>query len=81
MVTYGQIAAALGNPKLARVVGNILHVNPDPDYFPCYKVVNARGQLSAHFGFGGIAEQKRRLEREGIQVVDYTVDLNIYGIK
>ena len=30
VVTYGQIARWLGNPGLARVVGNLLHVNPDP---------------------------------------------------
>ena len=29
VVTYGQIAEYLGNKKLARVVGNILHNNPD----------------------------------------------------
>ena len=31
VVTYGQIAEYLGNKKLARVVGNILHNNPDKD--------------------------------------------------
>lgn len=29
VVTYRQIAAALDNPKLARVVGNLLHRSPD----------------------------------------------------
>ena len=29
VVTYGDIATALGNKKLARVVGNILHQNED----------------------------------------------------
>ena len=29
VVTYKQIATAIGNPGLARVVGNILHENPD----------------------------------------------------
>ena len=31
VVTYGQIAESLGNKHLARVVGNILHNNPDPE--------------------------------------------------
>ena len=43
VVTYGQIAAALGDPKLARAVGNALHRNPDGEKYPCYKVVSARG--------------------------------------
>lgn len=29
VVTYSQIAEHLGNKRLARVVGNILHNNPD----------------------------------------------------
>ena len=79
VATYGQIAESLGNRKLARVVGNILHVNPEPDVYHCYKVVNAQGKLAKNFGLGGIEEQKRRLERDGIEVVNYTVDLKKYG--
>ena len=30
VATYGQIARAIGNPRLARVVGYALHVNPEP---------------------------------------------------
>ena len=40
VVTYKQIAEHLGNSKLSRVVGNILHNNPDENKYPCYKVVN-----------------------------------------
>lgn len=79
VVTYGQIAAALGNKHLARAVGNILHTNPRPDLYPCYKVVNAQGKLAKNFGFGGIAEQKRRLECDGVEVVDDAVDLKKFG--
>ena len=31
VATYGQIALHLGNRNFARVVGNILHDNPDPN--------------------------------------------------
>lgn len=79
VVTYGQIAAHLGNSKLARVVGNILHRNPEPQKYPCYKVVNAKGQLAAHFAFGGLEGQRKKLESEGIRVVDGAVDLKQYG--
>lgn len=79
VVTYGQIAEALGNKHLARAVGNFLHVNPDPDRYPCHKVVNAQGKLSENFGFGGKEEQRRRLEKEGIEVVNGAVDLKKYG--
>ena len=79
VVTYGQIAEYLGNPRLARAVGNALHVNPDPDRNPCFRVVNASGKLSGNFGFGGIEEQKRRLAEDGIEVKNYRVDLAKYG--
>jgi len=73
VVSYGQLAAAIGMPKAARAVGNALHKNPFPDVYPCYKVVNAQGALAKHFGLG-IDEQKRRLEKDGIIVTDYFVD-------
>ena len=79
VVTYGQIARWMGNPGLARVVGNLLHVNPDPLHFPCYKVVNHKGRLTGRFAFGGINVQKEKLEAEGIEVSDdYVVDLEKY---
>lgn len=79
VVTYGQIAAHLGNPKLARVVGNILHQNPDPQKYPCYKVVNAKGKLAANFAFGGMEGQRAKLLKEGVAVVAGAVDLGKYG--
>ncbi len=78
VTTYGQIAEHLGNKRLARAVGNALHKNPDGDKYPCYKVVNSKGQLSPAYAFGGIEEQKRRLEADGIEVVNYAVDLEKY---
>lgn len=81
VVTYGQIAEYLGNKHLARAVGNALHKNPDGDKYPCYKVVNSKGQLSAAYAFGGIEEQKNRLKADGIEVTDYIVDLEKYLYK
>ena len=69
VVTYGQIAVALGSIRYARAVGYALHRNPDGDKYPCFKVVNKDG---------GIDEQKRRLEADGIEVVDDKVDLEKY---
>lgn len=81
VVTYGQIAVHLGNPNLARAVGNALHRNPDGEKYPCYKVVSAQGKLSAHYAFGGLQAQKRRLEQDGIAVTDNRVDLSKYQWK
>lgn len=79
VATYGQIAAMAGEPKMCRAVGNALHKNPDPEGIPCYRVVNAKGELSGAFAFGGPGVQQGRLEAEGIEVVDGKVDLQIYG--
>lgn len=81
VVTYGQIAEYLGNKRLARVVGNILHSNPDGDKYPCYKVVDSKGNLSKGYAFGGIERQKERLENDGITVKNYKVDLDKYQMK
>lgn len=81
VVTYAQIAEYLGNKNLCRVVGNILHNNPDPIGYPCYKVVNSKGELSKNFGDGGIEVQKQRLLADGIEVVNYKVDLKRYKMK
>lgn len=78
VVTYKQIAEYLGNKNLSRVVGNILHNNPDEKKYPCYKVVNSKGDLSKNFAFGGLEGQKRRLEKEKIEVKEYRVDLEKY---
>jgi O-6-methylguanine DNA methyltransferase len=81
VTTYGDIALYLGDKKYARAIGNVLHFNEDSDLYPCYKVVNKDGRLAEHYAFGGIDGQKKRLEEEGIAVIDEKVDLNIYGFK
>lgn len=78
VVTYGQIAEYLGNKKLARHIGNILHTNPNENKYPCYKVVNSKGELSKNFAFGGIEKQQQKLEKDGITVINYKVDLDKY---
>lgn len=80
VATYGQVAQMAGNPKMARAVGNALHRNPDPLHIPCFRVVNARGELAGEFAFGGAGQQAKLLEKEGVHVEDGRVDLKKYGI-
>ncbi|MBU5460652.1 methylated-DNA--[protein]-cysteine S-methyltransferase [Anaerostipes sp. MSJ-23] len=80
VATYGQIAAMAGNPKMSRAVGNALHKNKDPDHIPCFRVVNAKGELSGAFVFGGEKMQAKLLRKDGIEVRDGKVDLKKYGI-
>ena len=81
VATYSQIAELAGDRKMARAVGNALHKNPDPENIPCFRVVNARGELAGEFAFGGPGEQAKLLEAEGITVTDGKVDLNIFQWK
>lgn len=80
VATYGQIAEMAGDRKMARAVGNALHRNPDPENIPCYRVVNAKGELAGEFAFGGAGAQARLLEAEGVEVVSGKVDLRRYGV-
>lgn len=78
VATYSQVAEIAGDKKMARAVGNALHKNPDPDHIPCFRVVNAKGELAGEFAFGGPGAQAKLLEAEGIAVFDGRVDLSKY---
>lgn len=79
VTTYGQIAAAIGEPKKAKIVGWALHSNPSPGIIPCHRVVNKYGELSGGFAFGGIEVQRQLLENEGIAFTpDGRVNLDEY---
>lgn len=80
VATYGQVAEMAGDKKMARAVGNALHKNPDPEHIPCFRVVNAKGELAGAFAFGGEGAQAKRLEEDGVEVIDGKVDLSKYGI-
>ena len=81
VATYAQVAKLAGNEKMARAVGNALHKNPEPGIIPCHRVVDSKGRLADEFAFGGIGIQAELLEKEGVIVVNNTVDLNKYQFK
>lgn len=70
VATYGQIARAIGNPWLSRVVGYALHVNPEPGVIPCHRVVRRDGAVSPAFAFGGANRQVELLKNEGVGFTD-----------
>lgn len=81
VTTYGEIAKALGNRYLSRAVGNALHKNPYEGEVPCHRVVKGDGSLAPMFVFGGLNRQKDLLEFEGVEVINFKVDLSEYGFK
>lgn len=80
VATYGKVAELAGDAKMARAVGNALHKNPDPEHIPCFRVVNAKGELAGAFAFGGESVQAQLLEADGVEVINGKVDLKKYGI-
>ena len=61
--SYGQLAAAIGNPNASRAVGAANGQNPIPIIVPCHRVINSDGGLG---GFScGLAYKQRLLELEG----------------
>lgn len=56
--SYGQQAAAIGNPQASRAVGAANGRNPIPIIIPCHRVIGAGGSLT---GFGGGMERKKFL--------------------
>lgn len=80
VATYGQVAALAGDKNMARAVGNALHRNPDPEHIPCFRVVNAKGELAGGFAFGGAEVQARLLRADGVEVEKNWVDLTRFGI-
>ena len=56
--SYGEIAAAIGNPRAAMAVGGANGSNPLPVVVPCHRVIGSDGSLT---GFGGGLAAKRFL--------------------
>ncbi len=65
VLTYKEVArrAGIKNPRL---VGRILHQNPDPKNIPCHRVIRSDGTLASGYAFGGKEKQKELLKKEGV---------------
>ena len=70
VMSYGQIAALCGSPQAARIVGGIAHYGPED--LPWQRVVKKDGGLASGY-YGGLEGHKKDLEKEGIEIADYTV--------
>lgn len=63
VVTYGELARRIGQPRAARAVGGAVGANPVPIIIPCHRVV-AAGGLG---GYGpGLYWKERLLRLEGV---------------
>jgi methylated-DNA-protein-cysteine methyltransferase-like protein len=67
VMTYGQIAALVGSPRAARIVGGVAHWG-DPG-LPWQRVVKKDGSLAEGYP-GGTEGHAAALRSEGIQISD-----------
>ena len=68
VTTYGEIAKALGNKKLARIVGFALNKNKNTLEVPCHRVVKSDGSVGGYSL--GVEKKIALLEQEGVRVVN-----------
>ena len=61
-VSYGALAAGLGDPNLAQAVGSAVGRNPLSIIIPCHRVVGSDGRLTGYAG--GLANKRFLLELE-----------------
>jgi methylated-DNA-[protein]-cysteine S-methyltransferase len=64
VLTYGQVARLIGQPKAARAVGNALKANRDAPDIPCHRVVSYNG-IGGYSAKGGLKQKLRLLKKEG----------------
>jgi methylated-DNA-[protein]-cysteine S-methyltransferase len=68
VLTYGDVAKAIGKPQAARAVGQALGHNPVPIVIPCHRVLGSDGSLHGYSGGGGIQTKKWLLQLEGARL-------------
>ena len=76
VMTYGQVALALGMPRCARQVGGALHLLADDTDVPWHRVVNRHGTISTRCPEHSMWVQAERLRAEGV-AVDATLTLDL----
>jgi methylated-DNA-[protein]-cysteine S-methyltransferase len=66
-LSYGEIAKRLGDPGVARDVGQALGQNPFAIVVPCHRVLAAGGKWGGFSARGGVSTKRRLLSIEAAQ--------------
>jgi methylated-DNA-[protein]-cysteine S-methyltransferase len=72
-LSYGEIAAQLGDRKQAREVAEALSRNPVPLIVPCHRVLAAGGKMGGFSASGGVRTKLRLLSIEGARYGEPTL--------
>jgi methylated-DNA-protein-cysteine methyltransferase-like protein len=83
VATYGQIAALIGSPQSARIVGWALRSLPAKSKVPWHRVINKAGMISIENLDVPKNEQVQQLQDEDVDVTqhdgNFFVDLKKFG--
>ena len=66
ILTYKEVARAIGKPKSFRAVANAVGKNPFPPNIPCHRVVRSDGGIGGYSGKGGINQKIKLLRSEKV---------------
>ena len=66
IITYGELAKAVGLKNGQRKIGQIMKNNPFPIIIPCHRVVKSDGTIGG-YAFG-IERKANMLSKEGIEI-------------
>ena len=66
VITYLDVATAIGKPKAVRAVANAVGKNPYPPKIPCHRVIRSDGSLGGYSGKGGISKKRQLLKSEKV---------------
>ena len=66
VVSYGDLARRIGQPRAGRAVGQALRRNPVPIVIPCHRVVAGAGRLGGYVG--GLVRKRKLLALEGARL-------------
>ena len=69
-ISYGQIAAKIGNPAASRAVGAAVGSNPTPLLVGCHRVLGTSGKITGFTGAKGIKTKAWLLNHEEIEFRD-----------
>jgi len=76
VVTYGELARAVGRPSAVRAVGTACGKNPRLVTVPCHRVVTSAGYVGQYAG--GQKKKIALLQKEGVEVHKGNIDLEKY---
>ena len=67
VMSYSNLAKAIGKPKAARAIGNACNKNPIAVIIPCHRVVGKNGSLTGYAGGIGIKEKLLEIEKKSLK--------------